>query len=101
MKQSDLFKMELGEYKLTDNIDNYKYQLKIGLTEDKKRIYTIREFGSLHFSAHITLFEEYIENDNGENEKILTACSGVGGLNIHSSDCYSFLSELRLCDVAS
>lgn len=96
MRKRDLFKMELGSYELTDDIDNYHYTLTIGLCDDGSRFYDIKEKGTLS-SNSIFILEEYIDfDDYGDIKyKNLTALSGVGGLRIHSNDIYSMLKELK------
>lgn len=97
MRKRDLFRMELGSYELTDDIDNYYYTLKIGTCDDGSRFYDIRERGSLSYNS-IFLLEEYADwDDDGYIKyKNLTALSGVGGLRVHSDDTYSMLRELKI-----
>lgn len=95
MRKRDLFRMELGEYDLTDSIDNYRYELKIGLNEDKSRYYRIKVKGSLG-RDHIFMVESYDKYDDDIKYKTLTALAGVGGLTIQSNDTHRILSELKL-----
>lgn len=95
MRKRDLFQMELGEYDLTDSIDNYRYELRIGLNEDKSRYYRIKVKGSLD-RDHIFMVESYDKYDDEIKYKTLTALAGVGGLIIQSNDTYIMLDELRL-----
>jgi hypothetical protein len=101
MKQQDLFKLALGVYELTDDIDNYHYTMKVSLTRDGERCYTIKEKGSIS-SNYIFMIEGYVNenggyyfNDRDIKYKIITAMSDVGGLSVRSNDTYHMLYELK------
>jgi hypothetical protein len=93
MTKYDLFKLDDGEYELSDWVELYHYTLKVGRNEDNSRNYCIREKGS-DGGARIFM-SEYLEMDEDGAEKKLSALSGVGGLTIHSNDTYSMLRNLK------
>jgi hypothetical protein len=93
MKKEELFKMQLGDYSLTDGI--YNYEMEISLTNDykKERCYTIIEKGCL---SNKRLF--MLEDFDIDKEKILHAIMSVGGIAMHSTNTYSMLSKLRIVE---
>ena len=97
MKKKDLSRLSVGNYKLTDNIDNYKYDLIVGKEESGGKYYLISESGwpsrdSIYLCECIEDDEEY----NYYPYKNLSAMCGVGGIRIHSNDTYSLLRELEM-----
>jgi hypothetical protein len=95
MKRRDLFRLSIGRYELTDNIDNYHYTLTVSLSDNNERCYQIIEKGSLSYPS-IFMIEGYKEYEDGIKEKSLSALAGVGGLRIHSDDTYSVLNTLKI-----
>ena len=83
MTKEELFKLEIGDYKLTDGI--YDYEMNVSIEETDK-IYAIYEKGK-KMSDGLFL----IKNNKGS----LVALSGVGGLLIQTED-FNILERLKI-----
>jgi len=96
MTKEELLNLKIGNYKLTDEI--YNYSLRVILTNEGSKMFTLSEFGSPVFSANINFFEktEFCE-DEQKNVSYLSAMSGVCGIKIFAdTGMYSCLKPLKL-----
>ena len=75
-------KLKKGNYKLTDGI--YDYEMTVSYSDDKSKLFQIKEFGSL-FSSRITIFK---------NKDGISSMAKVGGLTIHSDNYSDLIHEL-------
>ena len=100
MRKSELFRLPLGNYELTDNINNYQYNLEVGMIQEMpeyglkpERCYRITLKGGSKFNQ-IFMIEDY-KTENGICYKFLTALAGIGGLRILSDNTFDMLSDLK------
>ena len=70
MTKQDLFGMEIGNYNLSDDIENYFYDLEIGLLDNGERYYKINEKGYFN-RGYFFMVEDYEKDEDGVIYKIL------------------------------
>ena len=96
MTKEELLNLPIGKFKLTDEINNFQYDLLITLTNDNMKIFRIILSGYPEFSDSIT-FHQYIEIDEDGNQiNKLSVSAGIGALIIHTDDSYSILRQIKL-----
>lgn len=92
MRKSELFRLPVGKYDLTDEIDNFKYTLIVDTTNEGERCYTIKT--TSYPSGQIFMLEHF-EKEGRFKRKVLYAMSGTGGISLHTTDTYNALSDLK------
>lgn len=91
MTKTELIALPLGEYNLTDQIDNYHYRMTVGLYENGDNYYRIKV---TDYPDNTKLYINRTTNEDGL--EIMYVGVGVGGLWVHSDEVHDLISQLKL-----